>query len=308
MPTLYSHTLDISYKASICSKAFVFSFVTGVLTFLPPLFIAYRSQGFWQRIDSYQEQPEILFKQDCMFLLQTSNRTNLGWSTFKLFNRFLESGIRIPLIKTKENDWNRDGKLDNIDLQITFPLLPKEEILNFEAFLFFDVKLHKLPSVQFEGLIHLTSNLIDSKTKGIFYVGDFNLIQKEPLRHRGRDSRYNKPYLVDPISFSPDNYDFHRILRTYQTRNLTMRFENIYSSPIHKGKIDTFQIDVLVHFPEQVILYRPGFWQVLKWGWVQYLSVLLIFLMLFRTIKTFVFSKQILHSIQHNPFLKDKRN
>ena len=45
MYTFFSHPSEISYKASFCSKIGVFYWVTTILTFIPPLLIAYRSQG-----------------------------------------------------------------------------------------------------------------------------------------------------------------------------------------------------------------------------------------------------------------------
>ena len=45
MYTVFQHSADLSYKAPICSKVTVFYAVTTILTFVPPLLIAFRSQG-----------------------------------------------------------------------------------------------------------------------------------------------------------------------------------------------------------------------------------------------------------------------
>ena len=55
-----------------------------------------------------------------------------------------------------------------------------------------------------------------------------------------------------------------------------------------------FTARVRVNYPEQTVTYRPGFWQMIKWAWVQYVAVLVVFVFTFRQIKTFVFAKQIL--------------
>ena len=39
-------------------------------------------------------------------------------------------------------DWNRDGKLDKLELQVEMPMKPDEKIFSIDMFLFFDVKLH----------------------------------------------------------------------------------------------------------------------------------------------------------------------
>jgi transmembrane protein 231 len=40
----------------------VFHVVSSLLTVIPPLLLAYRSQGFWIKTATYTEQPEIHFK------------------------------------------------------------------------------------------------------------------------------------------------------------------------------------------------------------------------------------------------------
>lgn len=43
--------------------------------------------------------------------------------------------------------------------------------------------------------------------------------------------------------------------------------------------------------------YRPGFWETIKLAWIQYVSVLLIFLWVFERVQRFVFQNQVLTTI-----------
>ena len=45
MYTFFNRPLQISYKGALCSKIGVFYAATTLLTLIPPLLIAYRSQG-----------------------------------------------------------------------------------------------------------------------------------------------------------------------------------------------------------------------------------------------------------------------
>lgn len=167
MYTFFSHPSEISYKASFCSKIGVFYWVTTILTFIPPLLIAYRSQGkphfsgrfqipkkkyqvhfsgFWQKIDSYEEQPDIHFEHDLIVLLETSDPDEtIGWSTMSNFNSFLGGNrVRTPMIKSTETDWNRDGVLDYIDFDIEMPLQDHEIIYGVQLHMLFDFKLYVL--------------------------------------------------------------------------------------------------------------------------------------------------------------------
>lgn len=42
---VYSHPALIRYKTSVCTKATLFLVVVLCLTYIPPLLVAYRSQG-----------------------------------------------------------------------------------------------------------------------------------------------------------------------------------------------------------------------------------------------------------------------
>ena len=46
-----------------------------------------------------------------------------------------------------------------------------------------------------------------------------------------------------------------------------------------------------------IIRYRPGFWQLIKMAWIQYLAILFIFLFLFRRVKRFVFENQVVPTV-----------
>lgn len=45
------------------------------------------------------------------------------------------------------------------------------------------------------------------------------------------------------------------------------------------------------------ITYYPGFWETIKFAWIQYVSILLIFLWVFERIQTFVFQNQVLTTV-----------
>ena len=72
------------------------------------------------------------------------------------------------------------------------------------------------------------------------------------------------------------------------------------------SNVNTFSIKALVRYSKQQIIYIPGFWQQFKWGWIQYVAVLLPFLYVFRMIKIFIFENQLVQTIVTVPNLKQK--
>ena len=43
--------------------------------------------------------------------------------------------------------------------------------------------------------------------------------------------------------------------------------------------------------------YRPGFWETITFAWIQYVSILLVFLWVFERVQRFVFQNQVLTTV-----------
>ena len=80
-------------------------------------------------------------------------------------------------------------------------------------------------------------------------------------------------------------------------RNLTIKLAEEYSVWTTGSDSDHFTVSATLRYPEQSLSYRPGFWQVIKSGWVQYVSLLLLFIFVTAAIKNFVFANQIVPTL-----------
>nr|CAD7401732.1 unnamed protein product [Timema poppensis] len=135
-------------------------------------------------------------------------------------------------------------------------------------------------------------------------VADLRLIQKQLLYSRGRDSRFNTS-VFDLTRLVPDAFNLQTLFKEYARRNVTTRLSNVYPLWTAGRAPDMpFIVSALVHYPEETIMYRPGFWQVIKWAWVQYLSVFIIFVFIFRLVKEYVFSNQLVFTVKTVPWKK----
>ena len=111
-------------------------------------------------------------------------------------------------------------------------------------------------------------------------------------------------YLDSPVpqdSELPEDFHIPTILKEYSQRNISVRLENSYTTWSPGRGLPYFTLSATIRYPVQTLSYTPGFWQVIKWGWVQYLSVLLVFMYVATNIKTFVFSRQILPTLVSQP-------
>uniref|UniRef100_A0A8C0SCP3 Transmembrane protein 231 n=1 Tax=Canis lupus familiaris TaxID=9615 RepID=A0A8C0SCP3_CANLF len=128
---LFSHPVERGYRAGLCSKAALFLLLAAALTYIPPLLVAFRSHGLWLKRSSYEEQPTVRFQHQVLFvaLLGPERGGFLAWSTFPAFNRLQGGHLRVPLVSTREEDRNQDGKMDMLHFKLELPLQSTEHVL-----------------------------------------------------------------------------------------------------------------------------------------------------------------------------------
>ncbi|XP_055078257.1 transmembrane protein 231 [Periophthalmus magnuspinnatus] len=298
---VYSHPALIRYRSSVCTKATLFAVVALCLTYIPPLLVAYRSQGFWLKTSTYEEQPVVRFQYEAILIATTSAQGEyVAWSTFPHFNHLVGARLRIPALSVREEDDNQDGKLDRLLLEMQLPLRVEEQLYSLQLLLTFSYQLFRMSTVAMQSLacVHYSSAVPGAQ---LFISGDLRLQQRAPLPHRGLYNIYNVS-VIDSSSPFASAYEFDDIIRKYQQRNLTTLLST--AMPVWKpGRAPTapFMLRAEIHYSTETITYRPGFWETIKFAWIQYVSVLLVFLWVFQRIQTFVFEKQLLTTVPGEP-------
>lgn len=292
---VHNEVVTRQFRAHICSFATIFSICVIGITYLSPLFLAYNSLGFWLKESTYREQPEVNYKHHLILLVQGSDPGSLiGYSTYPNFNLLLGDKIRIPTIRSFELDEDYDGRKDYLQFNIDVPLLNHEKIQSVQLLFFFDYKLHKFASLQMESLayIYYTS---PSPGKDFYTQGELRFQQKAPLPHKGSFTQFNAS-IIDPKASTVNELRLQTIFEKYQGRKV--RTDYIGRCPVWKSGLGSpFTIKGKIEYPDETIIYRPGFWQLIKFAWIQYLAILLIFLYIFGHVKKFVYENHLVNTI-----------
>lgn len=58
-----------------------------------------------------------------------------------------------------------------------------------------------------------------------------------------------------------------------------------------------FLLQLTNFFFDSFCTYYPGFWQLVKFAWVQYLAILIVFWWVLRRVQAFVFQNQIILTV-----------
>ncbi|KAG8196958.1 hypothetical protein JTE90_009017 [Oedothorax gibbosus] len=299
---VFSQPLAIKYKSSLCSKSTCFCLITSLLSLICPFLISYYTQGFWKKVDVYREQPDVSFKHKMLLVLETKSPQELiFWSTYKSLNQLINPHSQqiVPSIEHREEDFNMDGKRDELQMTIEVPLT-KQDVVSVKLILIFDYKLYLYSNLHMESAIyiHYSTSLPGSAFSAF---GELSLHQREPLSHTGQDTRFNNPVIeVSSTELPPTRLE--NILLSYSRRNVTTSFQNVY--PVWeagRAANESFKINLVVLYPEVTILYRTGFWQLIKWALVQYMAIFIIFSAIVWKLKSYVFEKQWISTIVTSP-------
>ncbi|NWR70136.1 TM231 protein, partial [Centropus unirufus] len=299
---VFSHpALLTRYRAGLCSTAALALLLIALLTYIPPLLLAYRSHGFWLKQSAYLEQPTVRFRYEVLFVatLGPSPSSFLAWSTFPQFNRLQGERLRVPLLSTREEDKNQDGKVDQLHFKLELPLQPREHVVGVQLILLFSYQLYRMSTLVMQSMAFLQ---FFSPVPGsqLYMNGDLKLNQRQLLHHYGLDTRYNVSVVNGTSPFASD-YDLTNIIAAYRERNVTTVFTD--PSPVWmtgRAPDTPFIINTTIRYPVE---YQPGFWEMIKFAWIQYVSILLIFLWVFGRIKMFVFKNQVLSTTAIAPVL-----
>ena len=64
------------------------------------------------------------------------------------------------------------------------------------------------------------------------------------------------------------------------------------------GNSGNFSIEVELQYPQMTVDYYPSFWQQVKFAWIQYLAILVVFWWVLRYVQAFVFRNQLILTIR----------
>ncbi|CAG2181578.1 unnamed protein product, partial [Oppiella nova] len=208
------------------------------------------SDGFWRKVEFYREQPDINFKHNLILVLQLRDTAPAYklWSTYPHLNAaFPSDQLSLPYITNREIDTNSDGKYDELNIDLKAPIRANDEVIGAQLILFFEYKLHSKIFLQMESIANIKYESPNAG-RSLRVIGDLRLKQKEPLVYRRHHIGFNENIKGSQEFFVED------MLESYIRRNFST------------------SLDFNTHYNWYPRKEKPGFWYLIKWAFIQYLS------------------------------------
>jgi len=301
--TVFYHDEVLRYRTHLFSKATLFIAFCALVTIIAPLLIAYQSYGFWVYQAEYIEMPYVQFKHQYVILATTEKGNSYVSSSYRNMNAAMTSSVRNSIVSGDNKDFDYDGKDDCMTFSAEMPLEDSDKVTSINLILVYDYKLNRHSTFVMESLGYVSAASVVPGSE-IDIVGDLQFVQYSGLSYKGTDNRYRKP-VVEASTLNATAFSLDAILRSYTARNITTRIANQYVvwKP-NRPAGQPFKVNVRVNYRPALVMYTPGFFYVMKWAWVQYVSLLIVFIFVFERVKQFVFSNQLVQTMVQRPQLE----
>lgn len=316
MPIIVHRTPhDASHVARTrCSTAYVFTVLVRLINIVAPFLLAYAMNNLWLREVTEDVQPEVHFTHELMVMVEGSQGTML-WSTESVFNKaYRASGqLRSSQVSSVETDADRDGVPEGLDVTVQVPLKAGETVNHARCLLFFNYKIKEHVTLEMDSLAYIDVSS-PSNGRGAWVDAELRLRQRDVLPYKSRLS-YPSPLPKGTGGEGVGTADLlHKeLLGKYTERNFTTVLDHMYHvwTPGMPGSATDavrFELKAHIRYPREQIRYRPGFWETLKFAWVQYVSVLLVVRYFTQMVTNFVFENNVLETTVIRPQPRENRH
>ncbi|CAF2499024.1 unnamed protein product [Rotaria sp. Silwood2] len=301
---LFSHADRFSYRTYLLSSAtYVFISFTA-LTFLPPFLLTYYTGDFWIKESIYSEQPRIYNQTKYILIVENNDATNNRFflSSYSTLNRNFEESLITGNTIVTSSDVDGDGLIDQCRISSDFIFSQADIVIrNINIWLIFQYQLREKQRINMEtmALINIVppSMLTANSNTNLTIYGQLIFEQRQTIKNSGNDSIYDQSIIDTSSSSTPD---LDSILKEYFTRKYYTAYQTqyIWMTPRTTTSVsNTLTVNAVVNIGRQPIRYTPGFWQDFKWGWIQYICVLVPFMIIFNRLKLFVFSNNLIRTL-----------
>lgn len=294
MALLFSEPLVRSFRASRLSCAYWFCWLLVFAAVILPFFLAFSSQGFWLRLSQYEEQPTVLYRHEVAVFAYSETQGSLVFSSMSYLNNLYFDRLAPITIQSMALDSNYDGKPDLYDFNFTLTTAP-DKLRSIKVLTFFDYRMRG--RVRFD-MVTMAFADVDMPSGGAFvYIdGELALRQKQAVGSGSQVRTVYNQTFYDQDATSQTYLP--TVLSAFNDRNETTEF-SLFHKPLVTSASggNTVKVHMKVRIPaHQVVLYRPGFLELMKFAWIQYICIFIPVAFVIYSFARFVYGNQIIET------------
>ena len=304
MPDLLVEKYERHYNANLFSWSTFITLCIICIIILCPVYIVIYTGNWWNESIMYFEQPDVKYNEDLLLYVMEEDSSDESIFEQKFFSTRLnlnecygkDNRLNIPMIKFQYHDYNDDGLNDTFKFHIAFPTDDTSKLKNIKIALFFNYTFKN----NVEGNLYANCLMDIDTPLGASYIkinGYLNLKQKAPISSMTFVSKNNIPD-EEIFMYQDKPYSFDEIIDLYTNKNLNISTVFDYDKfVIPQRTKKACVIDIEVNIPSfQKILYKQPSMTKFKFFFVQFMAILIPFLIIGKLLLYYMFKNRICSS------------
>ncbi|EGD79347.1 hypothetical protein PTSG_09761 [Salpingoeca rosetta] len=157
MVCVLAEPLERRWHAGPCSGAGLCAFLGLVIIVVAPLLVCIRTGGFLLEEATYREDPLVFFQNEIVVTaLDSAGLPIMTWTSIPEINAMLGDALRFPVVTARERDANFDGRPEDLEIDISLPLLGTEHVASVNLMLGFSYELQDAADMTMQSLAYIS--------------------------------------------------------------------------------------------------------------------------------------------------------
>ncbi|KAH7814654.1 uncharacterized protein MONOS_3838 [Monocercomonoides exilis] len=204
--------------------------------------------------------------------------------------------------KEKVEDFNKDGRANQITLNVRSCLQTADTIISAKFMYFPQYQLIDPIPLTLESFVYL-SHIGSVGGNALVSEGKIVLSQNRPLRMRPllKVPLLLNTSLVIPFKNMTTEYFVHRVVTDDESAVLSSPYPPEW---LPAASTSCFDIHLVINIVPQKVRYTPSLFEVLKFAWIQYIAIFILFGAVIEWIERKIFDNQILATLVQDEKLR----
>ncbi|XP_058818315.1 transmembrane protein 231 [Topomyia yanbarensis] len=319
---LHRKSVYVLYQNQLCSFSTLVIAIVVLLTLILPCYVIWciNPGGLWDNYRLVYEQPKVDFTYRYLFLAEIKRPEGNGneiitCSSFEGYNGQTGEREECNSIKVVTDDGNMDGRLDRLSVSVSFNLPEESEgMMSYTFYFFLDAELKSSCYFSVPAFISLSKVMPPVRPFASGTIQHLGLLKSSqsvalqcPFLLRNTKSHFNHNYFPTVNFTSIEEFLPDSILdkiETFNAAHFHFDQQRIHWKRDGSGEV-SIGIDLQIGDESShrtAILYSTSLWQKVAQFWVQYFSVLLVFLWIGEKIKDWLFESFTLRAMEVAPW------
>ncbi|EFO91117.1 hypothetical protein CRE_30397 [Caenorhabditis remanei] len=284
-----------TYRSSECSWAAFYIKLINIFRYFLPILIIFLTDGLWKKTNTFREVPDVSVTGDFIVYAFGHDRSIISSSYSVLNSAASPDQLSTSQILHHFSDSNSENtalyQKPNRNLNIQFQMSTQNLSINTVIYAFsLKMKLDYHSIIDSELFLTDTIQLPSFPTSQIQTTARLTVDQSVPFQSR------EKFRIIDRRRQDVEHYQIHSVMRRISESPISWKMERkssiLLSAP---SPPPTLSLSIFLTISEMEFTYRTGFWELMKWFWIQYFAVFYIIDYLFTSITSYLFRNHVFY-------------